>query len=55
MENKKVMQPIANRNKSARQMDMEHEQREAAGGREYSDATMKRDGMKKAAGRKMKR
>jgi hypothetical protein len=55
MENKKVMQPIEDRNKSARQMEMEGGEREAAAGRAFSDAAMKRDAMKKASGRKMKR
>lgn len=64
MEDKKQMQPIEDRNKSARQMEKEGGEREAAAGREYSDAAMKRDmgaarsrnEMKRmAASRKMKR
>ena len=55
MEDQKVMQPIEDRNKSARQMEMEGGEREAAAGRMYSDAAMKRDAMKKSSGRKIKR
>ena len=55
MEDQKVMQPIEDRNKSARQIEMEGGEREAAAGRMYSDAAMKRDAMKKSSGRKMKR
>lgn len=43
MEDQKVMQPIEDRNKSAKQMEREGGEREAAAGREYSDAAMKRD------------
>ena len=55
MEDQKVMQPIEDRNKSAKQMEREGGEREAAAGRMYSDAAMKRDAMKKSFGRKMKR
>ena len=55
MENEKQMQPIEDRNKTARPMEREGGEREAAAGRMYSDAAMKRDAMKKASGRKMKR
>lgn len=55
MEDQKVMQPIEDRNKSAKQMEREGGEREAAAGRQFSDAAMKRDAMKKSSGRKMKR
>ena len=55
MEDQKVMQPIEDRNKSAKQMERDGCEREAAAGRMYSDAAMKRDAMKKSSGRKMKR
>jgi hypothetical protein len=55
MEDQKVMQPVEDRNKSAKQMEREGGEREAAAGRMYSDAAMKRDAMKKSSGRKMKR
>jgi hypothetical protein len=54
MENK-VLEPVEDRNKSAKQMEREGGEREAAAGRMYSDAAMKRDALKKATGRKMKR
>ena len=54
MENK-VLEPVEDRGKSAKQMEREGGEREAAAGRMYSDAAMKRDAMKKASGRKMKR
>ena len=40
---KKPMQPMEDRGKSAEQMQREGGEREAAAGREYSDAAMKRD------------
>jgi len=55
MEDKEGMRPVEDGNKSDRQMEMEGGEREAAAGRMYSDAAMKRDAMKKASGRKMKR
>ena len=55
MEDQKIMQPVEDRNKSAKQMEREGGEREAAAGRMYSDAAMKRDAMKKSSGRKMKR
>jgi len=54
MENK-VLEPVEDRGKSAKQMEREGGEREAAAGRMYSDAAMKRDAMKKASARKMKR
>ena len=40
---KQVLEPIEDRGKSAKQMEREGGEREAAAGREYSDAAMKRD------------
>jgi hypothetical protein len=54
MENK-VLEPVEDRGKSAKQMEREGGEREAAAGRMYSDAAMKRDAMKKPSARKMKR
>ena len=42
MENK-VLEPVEDRGKSAKQMEREGGEREAAAGRMYSDAAMKRD------------
>ena len=61
MENEKQMQPIEDRNKSARQMEREGGEREAArqefemAGKAITRNEMNRDAMKKASGRKMKR
>jgi hypothetical protein len=61
MENEKQMQPIEDRNKSARQMEREGGERESArqeyemAGKAITRNEMNRDAMKKASGRKMKR
>jgi hypothetical protein len=60
MENK-VLEPVEDRGKSAKQMEREGGKREAArqefemAGKAITRNEMKRDAMKKASGRKMKR
>ena len=61
MEDQKVMQPIEDRNKSAKQMEREGGEREAArqeyemAGKATTRNEMNRDAMKRSYGRKMKR
>jgi hypothetical protein len=54
MENK-VLEPVEDRGKSAKQMEREGGEREAAAGREYSDAAMYRDMNKSATRNEVKR